>query len=129
MAETKKNVLIIEDDEVLGDIYVTKLEMEGFNVFLAKEGFKGIEEAIRNKPDLILLDIVLPKLNGFEILKQIKEKKDTKNIPVIVLSNLGQEYEIKRGMDLGACKYLIKANYTPEQVTDIIKDTFEKEDK
>jgi DNA-binding response OmpR family regulator len=126
MTNIKKKVLIIEDDEVLGDIYVTKLGMEGFETCLATEGFKGVEEAIRAKPDLILLDIVLPKLNGFEILKQIKGKRDTRSIPVIVLSNLGQEYEIKRGLKLGASKYLIKANYTPEQVTNVIKETFKK---
>ena len=70
MKNNKKKILIIEDDEVLGDIYVTKLEMEGFDANLATEGFKGVEEVIRNKPDLILLDIVLPNLNGFEILKK-----------------------------------------------------------
>jgi len=124
--KTKKTILIVEDDEVLGDIYSTKLEIEGFQVLLATEGYEGIETAIRKKPDLILLDVVLPKMNGFEILEMIKKNKKIKNIPVILLTNLGQGYEVNKGLELGAVKYLVKANYTPAQVIDQIKEILKK---
>lgn len=121
MTTNKKKILIVEDDEILSDIYATKLGMEGYEVILASEGYKGIEAAIRQEPDLILLDIVLPKMNGFEILKMLKKKDKVKDIPVIFLSNLGQDYEVSKGLELGAVKYLIKANYTPAQVIKEIK--------
>jgi DNA-binding response OmpR family regulator len=120
--KSKGSVLIIEDDEILADVYATKLKLECYEVLLATDGVRGLHEAVRKKPDLILLDVVLPKLNGFEILKQIRQRRDTKNIPVVVLSNLGQDYEVKRGMTLGADKYLVKANYTPAEVVDVVKE-------
>lgn len=126
MAKSKKLILIVEDDEVLSDIYVTKLELEGFETLLAAEGYKGIELAIRKEPDLILLDIVLPKMNGFDILKMLKKKDKVKDIPVIFLSNLGQDFEINKGLELGAVKYLVKSNYTPAQVVKVVKEVLRK---
>lgn len=126
MAKNKMRILIVEDDEVLSDIYVTKLELEGYEAILAHEGYKGIELAIRKKPDLILLDIVLPKMNGFDILKMLKKKDKVQDIPVIFLSNLGQDFEVNKGLELGAVKYLVKSNHTPAQVVKIIKDTLKK---
>lgn len=122
MTKILKRILIVEDDEILSDIYAVKLELEGYEVIMAAEGRKGIEAAISKQPDLILLDIVLPKMNGFEVLKILKKNKKMKTTPVIFLSNLGQDYEVKKGLELGAVKYLVKSNYTPAQVIKIVKE-------
>ncbi len=122
MAKNQKRILIVEDDEILSDIYAVKLELEGYEVIMAAEGRKGIEAAISKQPDLILLDIVLPKINGFEVLKILKKNKKMKTTPVVFLSNLGQDYEVKKGLELGAVKYLVKSNYTPAQVIQIVKE-------
>jgi len=118
---TKKQVLLVEDDEFLAELYATKLNLEGFEVSLAADGEKGIRLIKEKKPDLILLDIVLPKMDGFEILKRMKADKETRNIPVILLTNLSQKDEVKKGLDLGANDYLIKAHFMPSEVIKKIK--------
>jgi DNA-binding response OmpR family regulator len=117
-----KKILLIEDDPLLIDIYRTKLNAVGFNVVIINDGEKALESVGQESPDAILLDIVLPKVDGWEILKSIKEKN--KNIKVIVLSNLGQKEEVEKGFSLGAEKYLIKANYTPSDVVAEIEKLF-----
>jgi len=117
-----KKILLIEDDPFILDIYKTKLKKSKFEVISASEGEEAIEKAKENKPDLILLDIVLPQLTGFEILKEMKKFKHLDNVPVIILSNLGQKKEIEKGLKLGAVKYLIKAHFTPSEVIEEIKD-------
>lgn len=117
----KKKILLIEDEETLVDIYSTKLNLEGFEVIVARDGILGVNLALKHLPDLILLDIILPQRDGFDVLTKLKQNPQTKKIPVIIISNLGQEYEIKKGLSLGAVKFLTKTNYTPAQVVEEIK--------
>lgn len=116
-----KNILLIEDDPFLIDIYTTKLKGSGFLVEVASQGEEAVIK-VKEKPfDLVLLDIVLPKLDGWEILRQIKAESKLKDLKVIILSNLSQKEEVEKGMNLGADKYLIKAHYTPSEVIEEIK--------
>jgi DNA-binding response OmpR family regulator len=114
-----KKILLIEDDPLLIDIYTTKLKEAGFLTSVATDGEVALEMIKKEKPDLILLDIVLPYTDGWEILKKVKELKLPSK--VIILSNLGQKEEIEKGLKLGADRYLIKANYTPSEVIEEIK--------
>ncbi len=118
-----QNILLVEDDPFLIDIYTTKLEESGFSVEVANDGEVALRKARENKPDLVILDIVLPQIDGWEILKRIKSEPEFKNLKVIILSNLGQKEEVEKGIKLGAAKYLIKAHYTPSQVIKEIKKT------
>jgi len=116
-----KEILLIEDDPFLIDIYTTKLKDSGFLVEVASDGKQALEKVKAKKPDLVLLDIVLPKVSGWEILRKMKAEANLKNLKIIILSNLGQKEEVEKGMDLGVAKYLIKAHYTPSQVVEEIK--------
>jgi DNA-binding response OmpR family regulator len=120
-----KSILLVEDDEFLAELYATKLNLEGFEVSLAVDGEKGLKMAKEVKPDLILLDIILPKMDGFEVLKAIKQDKTIEKIPVILLTNLSQKDEVKKGLDLGATDYLIKAHFMPSEVVKKIKQTID----
>lgn len=106
-------ILIIEDDKFLRELITKKISNEGFEIIEAVDGEQGIEKAKKEKPDLILLDIILPEIDGFEVLKQIKKISKS---PVIILSNLGQKKDIEKGFELGAADYLIKAHFTPEEI-------------
>lgn len=117
----KKHILIIEDDPFLLSMYVTKLEMIGYRVSSAEDGKKGLAMILDKKPDLLLLDILLPSMDGFQILEKMKQDQAVKNIPVILLTNLGQKADIEKGVALGADDYLIKAHFTPSEVTAKIK--------
>lgn len=122
MTPTKKPaLLLVEDDTFLAGMYVTKLTMEHFTVELATDGQLGLEKAKAMKPDLILLDVLLPKMNGFDVLKSLKADPATKEIPVILLTNLGQKSDVVEGLDLGAADYLIKAHFMPSEVVEKIK--------
>ena len=123
---SQKKVLITEDEEVLLRMYSLKFTNQGFKVVQADNGAKGLELAKKELPDIILMDIIMPQLDGFEVLKELKKDQKTKNIPVIMLSNLGQEEDIKRGQELGAADYLVKANMTPMQVVDKVKEVLGK---
>lgn len=116
-----KKILLIEDDPFLQDIYTTKLKEAGFEVETVDDGEIAISSIKEKNPDLLLLDIVLPHLDGWEIIKQIKESSDLKDLKVIILSNLGQKNEVEKGINLGAVKYLIKAHYTPTEIVEEIK--------
>lgn len=123
----KAKVLLVEDDTFLSGMYVKKLELENFEVLLASDGKLGLKMILEEIPDLILLDIILPKMSGFDILKEIKKDKKTKDIPVILLTNLGQKKDVERGFALGARDYLIKAHFMPSEVVEkIIKTIKEK---
>lgn len=117
-----KSILLIEDDPFLLDIYSVKLTDAGFSVETATNGQEALIKARENQPKLIILDIVLPQIDGWEILKIIKSENNLKKIPVVVLSNLGQKSEVEKGLKMGAAKYLIKAHYTPSQVIEEIKE-------
>ena len=119
---TKKPVLLlIEPDEFLADIYEKNLTMNGYKVFLAKTGEKGINLAETKKPDLILLEIMLPQTNGFELLSRMKGHKLIKNIPIIVITKLGQKQDVEKAYALGALDYVIKTHFSPSELVDKIK--------
>lgn len=121
----KKNILIIEDDAFLRDLINKKLSSAEFTTTEAIDGETGIKKAKEEKPDLILLDLLLPGMDGFEILSKLKTDSSTSSIPVIILSNLGQKEEVEKGMELGASDYLIKAQFTPEEIVIKIREAFE----
>jgi DNA-binding response OmpR family regulator len=114
-------ILLIEDDPFLLSMYSTKFEIEKFNVLVADDGEKGLALAFKELPDIILLDILMPKMNGFEVLENLKASKDTRDIPVILLTNLNQKDEIEKGLSIGADDYLIKAHFMPSEVVEKIK--------
>lgn len=116
-------VLIIEDDQFLRDLASRKLKQEGFQVDIAIDGTEGLEKIEKNKPDVVLLDIILPGLDGFDILKKVRghKEKTVNQMVVILLSNLGQEADVAKGQRLGADDYLIKANFTIDEIIEKIK--------
>lgn len=118
------HILLIEDDPMLTELYQTKLEMEGYQVTVATDGEQGVAQAKEVLPQLILLDIMLPKLNGFEVLKKIKKMKETSSIPVIVLTNLGGEKadtDKKLALSLGAQEFLVKTFHLPDDIVGKIR--------
>ena len=126
MPKDKIKILLVEDDSFLLGMYATKFEMEGFKVIMAEDGEKAVRLALKELPDIILLDIILPKVNGFEVLRQVKAAPATANIPVLLLTNLSQKDEIEQGLKMGAEDYLIKAHFMPSEVVDKIKKTLNK---
>lgn len=109
MAKSRK-IVVVEDDKILLKALNVELLSNGFDVFSASDGESGLKLITKELPKLVLLDLVMPKMHGFEVLKELKSKKKTKNIPVIILSNLGQESDIEKGMELGATDYYHKAS-------------------
>ncbi len=119
-------VLLIEDDPLLVDIYLTKLKESGFEVDFANDGEKAIEKIREKVPDIILLDLLLPKIDGWGILEKIKEMKRKEpqkfeNLKIMILSNLGQKEDVEKALMLGADKYLIKSQFTPTEVVEEIR--------
>lgn len=123
-----KKILIIEDDVFVRELYQNELQKEGFEVEGAGDGPEGLFKAARDSYDLILLDIMLPKMNGIDLLRTLKSRTETKALPVILLTNLGQDAVVKEGFRLGAEGYLIKSAYTPSQVVGEVKKFFNKEE-
>lgn len=121
MDKKPTKVLLVEDDKMILDMYTLKFAQEGYKVFQAENGKDGLVMAKKETPDIILLDIILPQMDGFSVLKKLKSDASTKNMPVVLLTNLGQDGDVKKGLDLGAIDYLIKANYTPSQVVEKVK--------
>lgn len=109
-------IVLVEDDPLLIDIYSTKFKESGFEVAVCDQGDAAPAFVAKEKPDLVVLDIVLPQQDGWDILKTVKSNPKTKDVRVIILSNLGQKEEIEKGMALGAAGYLIKAHHTPSEV-------------
>jgi len=124
----KIKILLIEDDPFLLNMYSTKFELEGFDIIAANNGKDGLKNIFDFHPDVVLLDLLMPKMNGFEVLENIKKSnsEDIKKIPIILLTNLNQEEDIKRGMELGAVDYLIKAHFMPSEVVGKIERILEK---
>lgn len=114
-------IVLVEDDPLLIDIYSTKFKESGFEVQVVDRGDAAAARILKEKPDLVVLDIVLPQQDGWEILKAVKSSDETKDVKVVILSNLGQKEEIEKGMALGAAGYLIKAHHTPSEVVREIK--------
>ena len=122
----KQKILIIEDDFFVRDLYDRELTRDGFKISTAEDGAEGLLNTLKEKPDLILLDIMLPKMSGLDVLKKVKEKEEVKEIPVVLLTNLGQDNVIREGFSLGAVGYLIKAAYTPSQIIEEVKKFLEE---
>ncbi|HEX8974370.1 MAG TPA: response regulator [Patescibacteria group bacterium] len=121
----KKKLLIVEDDAILQKSLEDFLSTEGFEVSCASDGEAGVEMAHTNKPDLILLDIVLPKKDGYEVLQEIKADEAVSHIPIVLLTNLGSVSDVEKALELGATTYLVKADYKLEEVTAKVKEILE----
>ena len=117
-----KKILAIEDDAFLSGLVAGKLVESGLSVVNTATGKDGLAKARLIHPDLILLDIMLPDMGGFEVLEKIKADPETRNIPVVILSNLGGREEIERGVKLGANSYLIKSNILPHEVAEVVQN-------
>lgn len=117
----KKKVLIVEDEKMLSEMYTTKFNMEGFEVIQSFDGKDGLNKAKSEKPDIILLDIIMPKLDGFLVLKELKADENLKKIPVFLLTNLGQDDDVKKGKKMGSDGYFVKANHSPAEIVEKVK--------
>ncbi len=116
-----KKILIVEDDKFLRELIGRKLTGEDFEIIEAVDGEEGMKKIKEEKPDLVLLDLILPGIDGFEVLAKMKVDPKIASIPVIILSNLGQREEVEKGLKLGATDYLIKAHFTPGEIIEKIK--------
>ncbi len=114
-------ILIVEDDKFLRLLLERKLKNENFEVISAEDGEEALEKIVTEKPDLILLDIILPKKSGFSVLEEINKDENLKKIPVFIISNLGQPEDIERGKNLGAKEYFVKAGLSLEELIKKIK--------
>ena len=114
-------ILIIDDDVDTLKLVGLMLQKQGYQIAAANNGERGLTQAEVEKPDLILLDIIMPYMDGLEVLKKIKSEERLKNIPIILLTNLSQKEEISQGLELGANDYLIKSHFTPSEVLEKIK--------
>jgi DNA-binding response OmpR family regulator len=117
-----KRILIVEDDRFLRELIVKKLANEGYEALEAVDGEQGLQKTKEEKPDLILLDLILPGINGFEVLALKKDDASVSGIPVIILSNLGQKEDVEKGLGLGAVDYLIKAHFTPGEIIEKVRN-------
>lgn len=123
-----KTILFIEDEPSLQKLVGRFLQNEGYKVISALDGEVGLELTKKMKPDLILLDLIMPKKNGFEVLQDLKKDEETKNIPIIILTNLEGSSDVEKALSLGATTYLVKANYELKEVVEKIKDTLKNPD-
>src|SRR3989344_4326189 len=121
-----KRILFIEDEAAIHKTFTDALARDDYEIISALDGEIGLRLAKEKKPDLILLDLILPKMDGFEVLKALKADEETKRIPVIVLTNLEQMEDIQKAIDLGARTYLVKSNYDLKEVVDKIKKATEE---
>lgn len=124
--EKKAKILVVEDDTTLNKIYQTKLGAMDYGVVSAYNGEEALVKAKSEMPDLILLDLMLPKKSGFDVLTEIKADEKIKEIPVIILSNLGQDEDVKRGLDMGAIDFLTKSNIKLADVVKKVQDAIVK---
>src|SRR3989338_11294305 len=122
MIKKKMKILVVEDESFLLDLYQIKLEQSGFEVIKACNGKEGMSLVRLEQPNLILLDILMPQVDGYEMLANIKSDPKTKNIPVIIFSNLSQKEEIEKGLQLGASDFIIKTSVTPSQLEARVKE-------
>ena len=126
---TKRTILLVEDEELLANILKQRLEKEGFNVVLARDGEEALGILKDAKPDLLLLDIILPKVSGFELMSKLQEDPRYAKVPIVVVSNLGQEGDIKKGEMLGAIGYFVKAHLSIEELVERVKKFLEESKK
>jgi DNA-binding response OmpR family regulator len=121
-----KTILFIEDESALQKTFGEIIAQEGYQMISALDGETGLRVAKEKKPDLILLDLILPKIHGFDVLKKLKEENGTRDIPVIVLTNLETLEDVEKALELGATTYLVKANYSLEEILEKIKKALDK---
>lgn len=119
--ENNAKILLVEDDDTLIEMYTFKFQQEGLNLVTVRDGLAGLEAAKNDLPVVVLLDVMMPKMDGFAVLTELKKGDKTKNIPVLLLSNLGQKSDIEKGKKLGADDYIVKASMTPTQVVEKVK--------
>jgi len=119
--DKQKTILVAEDDTLYASVYQNKLTKEGYNVTVVSNGAEAVKKAAEIKPDLILMDLIMPEMDGFTALEKIKSNPETKGIKVVVMSNLGQDSDIKRAKDLGAEEYFIKANISIQELVEKLK--------
>ncbi len=124
--ETKKRILLVEDDSFLSNLLRVRFQKEGIDVVLAKDGEEAIKKMIEDSLSLVLLDLILPKKSGFEVLEQISSDPQIANVPVIIISNLGQTSDIERGKSLGAIEYFVKAKVSINDLVEKIKEYINK---
>jgi DNA-binding response OmpR family regulator len=117
-----KTILLVEDDKFLLKLFAYKLRKLGYNIILLEDGVNVVKTVGEKKPDLIILDIILPKKNGFDVLLELREKKYIKSIPVIVVSQLGLKSDIDKAMELGATQYLVKSEVMFKDVVRAVED-------
>lgn len=124
----KEKILLVEDEKIMIDLLKKKLLQEGYEVFVAEDGEEGLKKMreMDPKPDLILLDIIMPKLGGFEVMEEMQKDKNLKKIPVIVISNSGQPVELDKARKLGAKDWLIKTEFDPKEVIEKVKRQLQK---
>jgi len=121
-----QKILIIEDDKFLRELITRKLSAENYEIIEAIDGEEGLKKLKERKPDLVLLDLILPGIDGFEVLSKMKDDPVLASIPVIILSNLGQREDVEKGLKLGAVDYLVKAHFTPNEIVEKVKNSLAK---
>jgi DNA-binding response OmpR family regulator len=123
----KLKIVLIEDDEILAKVVYEELIEADFDVFKAFNGEEGLELARSKKPDLVLLDLILPKKHGFDVLEELKKSPVTHSIPVIILTMLGRDDDIKKGLKLGANDYIVKSQHAVSEIVERVEKFFGKE--
>jgi len=121
-----KNILLVEDEDFLANLLKARLDKDGMNTKIVKDGQEALKSLKEAKFDLVLLDLILPKLSGFEVLETIQADPQLQAIPVVIISNLGQESDINRGQTLGAVEYFVKAKVSIEDLIGHVKKYLEK---
>ena len=116
-----KKVLIVEDDLMLSNMYLKKFEIEGFSPIVARDGAEALEVVLNERVDIVLLDMVLPRMSGIDFLKRLRQNPRGERVPVIALTNLAEDKNKEKAVELGVVEYLIKAMQTPEMVIEIVK--------
>jgi len=116
-----KKILIIEDEEIIYSLLQRKLTEEGYQISVAKDGVEGMEKMREAKPDLVLLDIIMPRKGGFEVMEEMQGDENLKDVPIVVISNSGQPVELDRAKELGAKDWLIKTEFDPQEVLEKVK--------
>ena len=131
MAEKQTKILVAEDEAMMSEIVVRKLDASGFDVKAAYDGKQALELWLKEKPDIVLLDLIMPEMDGFEVLKNIRRNKDAKiaETPVIILSNLWSNKDILKAQDLKIQGYLVKAYFTTEEILNKVKDVLAQNGK
>jgi len=124
--EHKKYILIIEDDKFYDNIFQKKFILAGYDLTIATDGLQGVEQAIQRKPDIILLDLIMPNQDGFETIQKLKANQGLQDVPIIVLSNLGQPSDIEKAKQLGATDYIVKASISLQEVVDKVTEYLAK---